>query len=291
MRSTVERNRSRSLVSCSENRRKSLSGGGTLILRRIVIERRSCYGIGESEHCENGCDRVPNAYGKMRVTRIRMSHIFQRNELHISDVIDGQMSFFLGPTSFSKVPRGSLLTSQKYALEILKKYGMDLTDPVDTPMVDRLKLDEDLKGIPVDQTRFRGMANPTKKHLIQSNVSFDEDHGDSQDSRRKSQLKDYGFMFNKIPLYYDNKNAIALKLGNNVQHSRSKHSNIQHHFNSGEQVENRVVELYFMKTNYQLVDILTKALPRERFEFLLPRLGMKSLTPETLKCLQEGEDE
>ncbi|GJR54702.1 putative ribonuclease H-like domain-containing protein [Tanacetum coccineum] len=38
-------------------------------------------------------------------------------------------------------------------------------------------------------------------------------------------------------------------------------------------------------------DILTKALPRERFEFLLPRLGMKSLTPETLRRLQEGEDE
>ncbi|GJR51373.1 retrovirus-related pol polyprotein from transposon TNT 1-94 [Tanacetum coccineum] len=70
------------------------------------------------------------------------------------------------------------------------KYGMDLSDPVDTPMVDRLKLDEDLMGIPVDQTRFRGMvgslmyltasrpdlvfvvcmcaryqAKPTKKHL------------------------------------------------------------------------------------------------------------------------------
>ncbi|GKG35243.1 hypothetical protein Tco_0440397 [Tanacetum coccineum] len=58
-----------------------------------------------------------------------------------------------------------------------------------------------------------------------------------------------------------------------------------------EQVENRVVELYFMETNYQLADILTKALPRERFEFLLPRLGMKSLTPETLRRLQEGEDE
>ncbi|GJS81728.1 hypothetical protein Tco_0748269 [Tanacetum coccineum] len=102
-------------------------------------------------------------------------------------------------------------------------------------------------------------------------------------------LKDYGFDFNKIPLYCDNKSAIALCC-NNVQHSRSKHIDIRHHF-IREQVENRVVELYFVETNYQLADILTKALPRERFEFLLPRLGMKSLTPETLKRLQAGEDE
>ncbi|GJU73750.1 hypothetical protein Tco_1265155 [Tanacetum coccineum] len=105
----------------------------------------------------------------------------------------------------------------------------------------------------------------------------------------RSQLKDYGFLFNKIPLYCDNKSAIALSC-NNVQHSRSKHIDIRHHF-IREQVENGVVELYFVETNYQLADILTKALPRERFEFLLPRLGMKSLTPETLKRLQEGEDE
>ncbi|GKC92852.1 hypothetical protein Tco_1158294 [Tanacetum coccineum] len=103
------------------------------------------------------------------------------------------------------------------------------------------------------------------------------------------QLKDYGFLFNKIPLYCDNKSAIALSC-NNVQLSRFKHIDIRHHF-IREQVENGVVELYFVKTNYQLADILTKALPRERFEFLLPRLRMKSLTPETLKRLQEGEDE
>ncbi|GJY38444.1 putative ribonuclease H-like domain-containing protein [Tanacetum coccineum] len=105
----------------------------------------------------------------------------------------------------------------------------------------------------------------------------------------RSQLKDYGFDFNKIPLYCDNKSAIALCC-NNVQHSRSKHIDIRHHF-IREQVENRVVELYFVETNYQLADILTKALPRERFEFLLPRLGMKSLTPKTLRRIQEGEDE
>ncbi|GJY02631.1 hypothetical protein Tco_0360783, partial [Tanacetum coccineum] len=76
----------------------------------------------------------------------------------------GQMSFFLG-LQVSQSPRGIFINQAKYALETLKKYGMDLSDPVDTPMVDRLKLDEDLMGIPVDQTRFRGMAKPTKKHF------------------------------------------------------------------------------------------------------------------------------
>ncbi|GJR83067.1 putative ribonuclease H-like domain-containing protein [Tanacetum coccineum] len=101
----------------------------------------------------------------------------------------GQMTFFLG-LQISQSPGGIFINQAKYALETLKKYGMDLTDPVDTPMVDRLKLDEDLLGIPVDQTRFRGMvgslmyltssrpdlvfvvcmcaryqAKPTKKHL------------------------------------------------------------------------------------------------------------------------------
>ncbi|GJZ60641.1 hypothetical protein Tco_0616457, partial [Tanacetum coccineum] len=66
--------------------------------------------------------------------------------------------------------------------------------------------------------------------------------------------------------------AIALCC-NNVQHSRSKHIDIRHHF-IREQVEKGVVELYFVSTDYQLADIFTKALPRERFEFLLPRLDI-----------------
>ncbi|GJV16490.1 retrovirus-related pol polyprotein from transposon TNT 1-94 [Tanacetum coccineum] len=94
---------------------------------------------------------------------------------------------------------------------------------------------------------------------------------DSQDSRRSTVGEGAQFLGDRL-------------------HSRSKHIDIRHHFIQ-EQVENRVVELYFVETNYQLADILTKALPRERFKFLLPHLGMKSLTPETLKRLQEGEDE
>ncbi|GKB51551.1 reverse transcriptase domain-containing protein [Tanacetum coccineum] len=62
----------------------------------------------------------------------------------------GQMSFFLG-LQVSQNPGGIFINQSKFALEILKKFRMDSCDPVDTPMVDRLKLDEDPLGILVDQ--------------------------------------------------------------------------------------------------------------------------------------------
>nr|GEV65662.1 retrovirus-related Pol polyprotein from transposon TNT 1-94 [Tanacetum cinerariifolium] len=104
-----------------------------------------------------------------------------------------------------------------------------------------------------------------------------------------SQLTDYSLGFNKIPMYGDNKSAIALCC-NNVQHSRSKHIDIRFHFIK-EQVENRVVELYFVNTKYHLADIFTKALGRERIEFLINKLGMQSFTSKTLKQLADEAKE
>ncbi|GJY39499.1 retrovirus-related pol polyprotein from transposon TNT 1-94 [Tanacetum coccineum] len=54
-------------------------------------------------------------------------------------------------------PRGIFINQTKYDLQTLKKYGMDSCDPMDTPMVYRTKLDEDLQGTPVDAIRYRGM--------------------------------------------------------------------------------------------------------------------------------------
>ncbi|GKC30975.1 retrovirus-related pol polyprotein from transposon TNT 1-94 [Tanacetum coccineum] len=92
-------------------------------------------------------------------------------------------------------------------------------------------------------------------------------------------LKKYGFY----------KTAIALCC-NNVQHSQSKHIDIRFHFIK-EQVENGVVELYFVNTEYQLADIFTKALCRERIEFLINKLGMRSFMPKTLKQLADVAEE
>ncbi|GJW19597.1 retrovirus-related pol polyprotein from transposon TNT 1-94 [Tanacetum coccineum] len=75
----------------------------------------------------------------------------------------------------------------------------------------------------------------------------------------RSQLTDYCFQFNKIPLYCDNKSSIDLCC-NNVQHSRAKHIDVCYHFIK-EQVENGIVELYFVRTECQLADIFTKPFP------------------------------
>ncbi|GKC33175.1 hypothetical protein Tco_1040469, partial [Tanacetum coccineum] len=52
-----------------------------------------------------------------------------------------------------------------------------------------------------------------------------------------------------------------------------------------------VVELYFVRTEYQLAGIFTKALCRERIEFLIDKLGMRCFTPETLKALADEAEE
>ncbi|GJR04488.1 gag-pol polyprotein [Tanacetum coccineum] len=102
--------------------------------------------------------------------------------------------------------KGIFINQSKYANEILKKFDLHKSDPVDTPMVERTKLDEDLLGIPVDQTQYRSMigslmyltasrpdlvfavcmcaryqSKPTKKHPY-----ADADHTGCQDTRRST---------------------------------------------------------------------------------------------------------
>ncbi|GJU91681.1 retrovirus-related pol polyprotein from transposon TNT 1-94 [Tanacetum coccineum] len=83
----------------------------------------------------------------------------------------------------------------------------------------------------------------------------------------------------------------AWKEGKDVLlHSRSKHINVRYHFIK-EQVENGVAKLYFIRTEYQSANIFTKALAREIFEFLISRLGMKSMYQETVTCLAKEKEE
>ncbi|GKA70237.1 retrovirus-related pol polyprotein from transposon TNT 1-94 [Tanacetum coccineum] len=198
---------------------------------------------------------------------------------------------------------------------------------VDTPMVERTKLDEDLHRTTVDPTHYRGMigslvyitssrpdlvfavcmcaryqARPTEKHLyamlITPGVKTLEEVLLAVRSYWETDLSAGLQRIRKAPLSlvqrdntlpYLDVTVIALCC-NNVQCSRSKHIDVRYHFIK-EQVENGVVELYFVRTKYQLADIFTKALSRERFEFLINKLGMKSMSPETLTSLAEENEE
>nr|GEV15565.1 hypothetical protein [Tanacetum cinerariifolium] len=101
-----------------------------------------------------------------------------------------------------------------------------------------------------------------------------------------TQLTDYGFHFNKILIYYDSKSAIAISC-NPVQHSRTKHIDVRYHFIK-EHVKKGTIELYFVKTDYQLADLFTKALTADRFNNLVRRLGMRSLSPQELDRLAKS---
>ncbi|KAJ9542292.1 LOW QUALITY PROTEIN: hypothetical protein OSB04_028798 [Centaurea solstitialis] len=71
----------------------------------------------------------------------------------------------------------------------------------------------------------------------------------------RTQLRDYGYNFNHIPIYCDSKSAIAITC--NPDH-----------------VERGTIELYFVNTEYQLADLFTKPLDEKRFNFLISKLGM-----------------
>nr|GEW89853.1 retrovirus-related Pol polyprotein from transposon TNT 1-94 [Tanacetum cinerariifolium] len=206
------------------------------------------------------------------------------------------------------------------------KYGFESCDPVDTPMVEKSKLDEDKEGKAVDPSNYRDSsvaltafahANHAgcqdTRRSTSGSVQFLGERLISWSSKRKksvvisstkakyvalsrccaqilwmrSYLIKYGLGFNKILMYYDNKSAIALCC-NNVQHFRSKHIDIRYYFIK-EQVKNGVIELYFVNTEYQLADLFTKALGRDRIEFFINKLGMRSFTPETLKQLMDEQ--
>ncbi|GJY24475.1 uncharacterized mitochondrial protein-like protein [Tanacetum coccineum] len=79
-----------------------------------------------------------NEFANLMTTKFKMSMM-------------GQMSFFLG-LQISQSPKGIFLNQSKYAYEIIKKYGLLTSDSVDTPMVEKSKLDEDLQGKLVDAT-------------------------------------------------------------------------------------------------------------------------------------------
>nr|GEV75584.1 retrovirus-related Pol polyprotein from transposon TNT 1-94 [Tanacetum cinerariifolium] len=137
---------------------------------------------------------------------------------------------------------GIFINQAKYTLEILHKHGMDKGQSIGTQMATKPKLDTDLSGNLVDQTDYRSKIG-SLMYLTSSRPDIVQ------------------------------ASAIAISC-NPVQHSRTKHIYTRYHFIK-EQLENGIIELYFVRTEYELADMFTKALPEDRFKYLVRRIGEK----------------
>ncbi|GJZ61717.1 retrovirus-related pol polyprotein from transposon TNT 1-94 [Tanacetum coccineum] len=236
------------------------------------------------------------------VTRLEAVRLFVAYAAHKSFPIyqmDVKTTFLNGPLKeevYVAQPDGFVDPDHpekaKYALEILKKHGMDKCDSIGTPLATKPKLDADLSGKPVDQTNYRNVDHVgcidtrkstsegiqflgdklvswmSKKQDCTTISSAEAEYVElstscSQVMWMRTQLKDYGFNYNKIPLNYDSQSAIAISC-NPVQHSRTKNIHTRYHFIK-EQVE--------------------RALPEDIFQLLVRRIGMRCLTPAELEVL------
>ncbi|GJX99233.1 hypothetical protein Tco_0356252 [Tanacetum coccineum] len=220
--------------------------------------------------------------------------------------------FFLG-LQVHQSPRGIFICQSQYTMDLLKKHGMEKCDTISTPMA-TTKLDADLQGIPVDQTKYRSMigglmyltasrpdiafvtfvsaryqARPTEKHLKEVKRIFrylrqsinmglwytkdsgfeliayaDADHAGCNNDC-KSTSGGIQFLEEKLVSWSSKKQDCTAMSSAEVEYVSLSACYAQH-------VEKGTIELYFVSTEYQLVDLFTKALPKERFEFLVHKI-------------------
>ncbi|GKA06148.1 retrovirus-related pol polyprotein from transposon TNT 1-94 [Tanacetum coccineum] len=258
-----------------------------------ILKNKTCL-VPRGYHQEERIDLKESFAPVARLDAIRIFLAYAAHMNMIVYQIDVKTTFLNGilreevyvsqPDRFMDQDNPNHVYKLKKALYGLKQ-APHACDPVDTPMVEKSKLDEDPQGKAVDPTHYHRMvgtlmyltasrpdltfvvcmcaryqAKPTEKHLHAVKRIFKYLRGTV--SKR---------------LWYPKDSSIALTTYADTNHA--------------EQVENRVVELYFVNTEYQLADIFTKALCRERIEFLINKLEMRSFTPETLKQLAHEAEE
>lgn len=91
-------------------------------------------------------------------------------------------------------------------------------------------------------------------------------------------LKDIGVdKLEPVTLHCDSQSAIYIAK-NPVFYDRTKHIEIDCHFTRDKVLEG-LIQLSYLPTQHQLVDILTKTLPSSQFRYLLSKLGVSDLSP------------
>ncbi|GJQ91545.1 retrovirus-related pol polyprotein from transposon TNT 1-94 [Tanacetum coccineum] len=178
----------------------------------------------------------------------------------------------------SQSPRGIFLNQLKYALESLKKYGMESCDPVDTLMVEKSKLDEDTQGKAIDPTHYRGMvgalmyltsSRPDLVYVVYYNLP----------TMALDSIKFQCSVITKALLPY-------VETMFNIFDQSILTSDTLYKRASGEWS----LELYLSENEISVRNIFPKAPIRESIDFLMTT-GMRSFTAKTLKELADEAEE
>ncbi|GJS64091.1 retrovirus-related pol polyprotein from transposon TNT 1-94 [Tanacetum coccineum] len=218
----------------------------------------------------------------------------------------GELNFFLG-LQIKQMEDGIFFNQSKYIKEMFKKFGLDDSKPMKTPMSSDTKLTKDKECESVDSTKYQGMIGTTHLGLwypkgtgIEAIVYADSDHaGDYKQTAlaistteveyvsarkawqqalwMKQDLIDYDVRLDDVPIMCDNKGAIDLSK-NPVQHSRTKHIEIRYHF-LRDNVQKGHISIEKMSFANNIADILAKPLKRESFNYLRLGLGMMEHIP------------
>ncbi|GJT99090.1 retrovirus-related pol polyprotein from transposon TNT 1-94 [Tanacetum coccineum] len=181
---------------------------------------------------------------------------------------------------FNQSPRGIFINQSNYVLEILKKYGMETCDPVGTPMEIKDKLDVDQNGSPVDAMKYRSMIGALV-YLTSSRPDIIDCAGCKYTF--KSTSGGAQFLGEKLVSWSSKKQDCTPLSTAKVEYVSLSACCAKEH------VEKGTIELYFVKMDYQLADLFTKALPVDRFKYLVRRLGMRSLSPQELDRLAKSK--
>ncbi|GKD68607.1 hypothetical protein Tco_1322697 [Tanacetum coccineum] len=202
---------------------------------------------------------------------------------------------------------GIFFNQSKYIKEMLKKFGLEDSKPMKTPMSSDTKLTKDEERESVDSTKYQGMIGTMHLGLwypkwicIETVVYADSDHaGDytalalstteaeyvstekacQQALWMKQALIDYDVQLDDVPITCDNKGAIDLNK-NPVQHSRTKHIKIRHHF-LRDNVQKGHISIEKVPSVDNIADNLTKPLKRESFNDHFVTISALTRTEQT----------
>nr|GEV39332.1 copia protein [Tanacetum cinerariifolium] len=194
----------------------------------------------------------------------------------------GELNFFLG-LQIKQMEDDLFFNQSKYIKEMLKKLGLEDSKSMKTPMSSDTKLTKDEECESVDSTKYHNMIGCcltswfSKKQADLAISTTEAEYVSAEKTRQqalwmKQALIDYEIQLDDVLIMCDNKGAIDLSK-NPVQHSRTKHIEIRHHF-LRDNLQRGKISIKKVSSEDNVVDILTKPLKHKSFNYLRLGLGM-----------------